>query len=190
MKRALFIASLLAGVAGIASAQTSIDLIDPGTVIPGQTFTVDIHADNSAAIAAFSFDVDFDPTYLTAVNAVGLGDFAGLSGFVDISDGLISYVYGLTSGDQIDMGSDIPLAELTFEALAPGVDTLSLANLTVISDPETFATEDNPTSNTLNVTVGTPEPASWTLAAGGSILLVAFAWRRRRRFSVSGLQGS
>jgi hypothetical protein len=120
--------------------------------------------------------VNFDPTILNAVNAVGLGDFAGLSGyaFIDNTGGTISSIFGVTSGGLVDSGDGIPLAELSFTAIAAGDVTLSLANYIVVTDPDTFAVEDSPTANTLDVNVSTgPEPATWTLLlmAGAFLLL-------------------
>jgi hypothetical protein len=166
---------LLLGTAGTASG-TVISFVSPGPVIAGDTFTVDIEADDSAGIAGFLFDVDFDPTILNADDAVALGDFLNYDySYIDNTGGVISGLFGLTTGDTIDSGDGIPLAELTFTAIAAGDVTLSFANTMIITDPDTFATEDNPTFNTLDVAVSNaPEPATWTLLpmAGAFLLLV------------------
>jgi hypothetical protein len=181
---------LLAG-AGLASG-TIINFVPPEPVNMGDTFTVDINADDSAAIAGFQFDVNFDPTILNAVDAVGLDDFAGLSGYLSIDNvgGTISSIFGVTSGGLIDSGSGIPLAELTFTAIAAGDVTLSFANYSIVTDPNTFASEDNPSANSLDVAVSTaaPEPATWTMlvTAGTFLLLVR---RSRPRLRIRRLSG-
>jgi hypothetical protein len=177
MKTTLLSSLLLLLSAGIASG-TIIDFVSPGPVVAGETFTVDINADNSAAIAGFSFDVNFDPTILNADNAVGLGDFQN-SGYLDIDNvgGTISYIYGVTSGGTVDSGDGIPLDELTFTAITSGDVMLSIANLVIDTDPSLFDTEASPSANTLDINVSdastAPEPATWTmlLTAGAAILL-------------------
>jgi len=186
MKTTLFTSLLLLlGSAGTASG-TVISFVSPGPVVAGNTFTVDVNADDSAGIGGFLFDVNFDPTIVNAVDAVGLGDFDNYDySYIDNTGGVISGLFGLTTGDTIDSGDGIPLAELTFSAIASGDVTLSFGNELIITDPDTFATEDNPTFNTLDITVANaPEPATWTmlLTAGAFALLkrASFVIARKR----------
>jgi hypothetical protein len=142
---------------------------------PGESFSVDVVADLSEAIVGFGFDAGFD-TALLARTALSIGPAWVAVNAAD-GDGLA----GLSPlpGQQ---GSDVLLATLGFDALAPGLAEIVLG-VTSGDNAEGFARvqlglfDSFVLPDALAVEI-VPEPASAALFALG---LAALAARRRRR---------
>ena len=101
----------------------------------GDTFTLDIHAENISDLAGWQFDVVFDPTALEAVD-VTEGDFLKMGGsntFFQggIIDNVAGKIGGLSAARFSTQGASGigPLVKVRFKAKSAGETELTLPNL-------------------------------------------------------------
>lgn len=157
----------------------------PPALTVGDTVTFDILADIAVDTVGWGLDVTFDPTYLAWSGPptvdplwvqIASGDGDGLVGLAKLT--------GDDDGNGTEgsvSGTGIPLASITFQALAvtPAPTTVSLAITPgdategFPKDPDGFATTD---LGWAQITI-VPEPATLLFVAAGGLAL----YRRTRR---------
>ena len=101
----------------------------------GDTFTLDIHAENISDLAGWQFDIAFDPTALEAVD-VTEGDFLKMDGSstffqggtIDNAAGKIGGLSAARFSTQGASGTGV-LLQVTFKAKAAGETEVTLPNL-------------------------------------------------------------
>ena len=106
----------------------------PAPVHLGDTFTLDIRAENVSDLAGWEFDIAFDPTVLEAID-VSEGDFLktdgantlSQSGSIDNAAGKIEGLSAIRLSTQGAVGTGTVL-QVTFKAKAPGETELTLQN--------------------------------------------------------------
>jgi Protein of unknown function (DUF1566)/Cohesin domain len=187
---ACFALSILAGL-GFSRA-TPVLSAGSATVNVGDMVTIPISIAGETGLTSFQFDLAFTPSIVevlsfddtgtdfeTAALSQG-GNLTGITGFIDNATGLLSGVADSMSGIS---GSGLTgagvLADITFEALSPGVSPLILSNafLTDGGAPLSSANGDFLLQNGQIVVRGTaavPEPGTLLLlvaALGAACLL-------------------
>ena len=107
----------------------------PTPIHLGDTFTLDIHAENISDLAGWQFDIAFDPTALEAID-VSEGDFLKMDGSSTFFhggtiDNAAGKIGGLSAARfSTQGGSGIgTLVQVTFKAKSPGETEVTLGNL-------------------------------------------------------------
>ena len=106
----------------------------PTPIHLGDTFTLNIHAENISDLAGWQFDIAFDPAVLEAIN-VSEGDFLKTdggntffqSGSIDNAAGKIAGLSAIRLSTQGVTGTGTVL-QVTFKAKSPGETELTLQN--------------------------------------------------------------
>ena len=109
--------------------------LSPTPIHLGDTFTLDIHAENISDLAGWQFDIAFDPTALEAVD-VSEGDFLKMDGgstffhggTIDNAAGKIGGLSAARFSPQGGSGIGT-LVQVTFKAKSPGETEVTLGNL-------------------------------------------------------------
>jgi len=151
------------------------------TVSSGQTFTVPVSITDVSDLFAFQFDLAFDPTILQ-LQSISEGSFLNSAGSTIFAPGTIDNTAGTATTTADTLTGTGPgasgggtLADLTFQAIAPGTSTLTLSGAILLDSN----LNDIPfTTSNGTVTVGAaavPEPngLSWigALALGAALRL-------------------
>jgi hypothetical protein len=186
----LWATTLLALLAGPASAATLSFSAVPTPVHVGDAFALDVRVADVTDLYGFQFDLGFDPTIIRAVE-VGEGNFlasgGGATSFVpgDIDNtlGLVLFTGNTLLGPAGGVSGEGVLAHLKFQALAEGRSPLVFGNVVLIDS--TLADIGNtPFSRTIDV-AAVPEPATALLASIGLAALAATLHGRRRGIAES-----
>jgi general secretion pathway protein D len=166
-----------------SSAGTITAVASSSNVPVGQPLAIDIRVGGISDLFAFQFDIVFDPAILSATS-VGEGNlFSGIGvafspGFIDNGTGTIAFIGDSLSGPGPGVSSDGILAQILFNAIGPGVSTVSLANVILL---DSGLSDITATSEAASVAVtGVPEPATIVLVVPGFVALAAL-----RRFRPS-----
>ena len=109
--------------------------LSPTPIHLGDTFTLDIHAENISDLAGWQFDIAFDPTALEAVDVIE-GDFLKMDGgsiffhggTIDNAAGKIGGLSAARFSAQGSSGTGT-LVQVTFKAKSPGETEVTLGNL-------------------------------------------------------------
>jgi hypothetical protein len=173
--------SLLACLLPISSGAMPINVSftpSASVVYVGDTFTIDLVADIPDPVLGWGLDVAFNPAILSQVDLL-IADPPWSAGFAPDGDGLVGLTFPLPV-----VGVGVPLATLTFRAIAPGLSTL-VASITADdltegfplappASPGSFA-EVNFTDGSVNVI---PVPATFALISLG---LAVLGFERHRK---------
>jgi hypothetical protein len=171
--------------------------IGSASVNVGDVFSVPVSISGAVSLASFQFDLSFDPSIVTVIGiddsgtdfaaaASNGGGFTFQTGFIDINNatGLLSGFADSMSGVSDSGLINGVLANITFQALAPGVSPLILSNGHLTDGPDGGAFLESPNDFALQngeIIVGrsqvTPLPGSLPLFVSG--LLGLWALRRR-----------
>ena len=170
--------SLLACLLPISSEATLINVSfvpSASVVTVGDTFTVDLVADIPDPVLGWGLDVTFNPAILSQVGVL-IADPPWSAGFAPDGDELVGLAFPLSVA-----GDDIPLATLTFRAMALGLSSL-VASITTGDLTEGFPlvppgdfSEVSFIDGSVNVI---PMPATFALISLG---LVVLGFERRRK---------
>jgi hypothetical protein len=180
-KLQLFVVILIVLLFGVKESRSATISVGDFNAIEGNAFSVDIlisNVDLGLTIAAFEFDLDFDPLILNPLS-VSLGSYLpsplGLSPFIaeqNITAPDVNFaasVIGIGGGT----GNGV-LASILFEALDIGTSILDL-NDVKLSAPFGVPISFNYQDGTANVTSSAvPEPSSIILLISGIGTLVFF----------------
>jgi len=180
--RLLFVATVcgvLPGFGGVISVQPLTTLKSAGT-----NFSLDVNVSGAADLAAFQFDVGFDPTVLRANSvaegplfpAVGATIF--FPGLIDNSGGTISFVADLLL-TIAGANGDGTLATISFTALSPGSSAVGVFNVTALNsfgEGVGFAAVNAGVDVTPRDEV--PEPSAVVLLAAGLAAVLGRRWVR------------
>jgi hypothetical protein len=193
MKRTLVIALALASFALLALPPRveAIPLVSVGsaTVTVGDTFTIAVSITDAVDLESFQFDLSFGASILQ-VTATGVTESAFFTqgdstvfvpGIVDNTNGQILGVFDALIFQSPVNGSGV-LANIEFQAIAPGISPLTLSNVFLnlsdtgfdVANGEVCVT--SPAAPTCGPGGTVPEPGTLVLLAMGLALL---AWRRR-----------
>jgi hypothetical protein len=153
------------------------------TINVGDPLTIEVVlSGNDAKLLSYAFDLAFDSSVLTFINATNGGLFPD-DGFLPLvgSDGgtiLNVSIAGIVTGDGV-------LATLTFAAIAAGNPLLSifnaaLADENLLSDPNAPLITPDVNQGTITVDGTNPIPEPSTLGLVG-LGILSLARRRRRR---------
>ena len=131
---------------GTCTAASSVTIISPQVISPGDIVTVDVFVEPDVAIAGMQFNLEFNDT-IVHVDDVTEGDLfpqSGMGTFFNngsIEPGLLSNVYGTILGAS-DVSTPAVFATITMVVDTEDAATLPL-NLTnvIISDPTGHAVE-------------------------------------------------
>jgi hypothetical protein len=179
-RRSKYVLALIA-VNFILGSPSFADMVPPVSVIPaslsegpGSTFSFDIDITNVSDLYAFQFDLGFDPAILAATGITegsflpSGGSTIFLPGFIDNTEGLISFNADTLVGPVPGVSGSGTLASIQFSALANGTSTLALENVLLLDStlsPINFQTDNG-------TVIVTPEPSSvWLLGSALFIVL-------------------
>lgn len=154
------------------------------TVGVGDTFTIAISFTDAVDLTSWQFDLAFDPTIVQATS-VTEGPFMSSFGATLFSPGVIDNTTGLISlvtDSYVDLppnpsGSGV-LANIGFQALAPGVSPLTFSNVFLNLSDQDFTIADG--QITVTDIAPVPEPATLVLLTSGLALLGARRLARTR----------
>lgn len=172
--------ALLLAVHGMTQAAPALIVSGPSTVAQGAVLKLSVDARDVSDLAAYQFDLVFDPGAFTAL-AVEQGPFLPTQGAtffdggtIDNVSGRISFVFDTLVGPAIGASGAGSLAFFDFRSVAaPGTSgTFRLENLVALDS--VGAELSSVTAQALQVSA-VPEPAAWQLAMAG---MVALLWRR------------
>jgi hypothetical protein len=156
------------------------------TVGVGDIFPIPISITGAAEVSSWQFDLAFDPAIVQA-DFVDEGPFLSSFGATLFTPGVIDNVAGLISlvaDSYVDLppnpSGDGVLANIEFDALAPGVSPLTFSNV-FLNDLDTGFTVTNGQITVTGTAV--PEPSTLVLFASGVGLLFVLQLARvaRRR---------
>jgi hypothetical protein len=156
------------------------------TVVPGNSFAVDVNIANVSDLYAFQFDITFNPSILSALPVMERsflpsgGSTFFLPGTIDNTSGTISFIADTLIGSIPGVSGSGTLAILDFTALAAGTSPINILNVSLLDS--TLSPISSTTVNG-NANVGgqaVPEPSSLLLLGTG--LLVAFGMARKKLF--------
>ena len=180
----LILAALLFAPAG-AFADAVLSVSSPPSVSQGDTFTVDVNIFGVTGLAAFQFDLGFDPSILKATGTISEGSFfqsggGFVPGTIDNTAGTITFNANTLLGPGPGLDGSGTLMEFQFLALGPGTSQLDLANIFLL-DPDSNSINYLFANGSVEVTgsgpVPTPEPGTLLLltsALGSLALLTVF----------------
>jgi hypothetical protein len=175
LRTLLFTALIMLGMLAQAQAAVIVRAVtSTDELLPGEPLSLELRADLSAPVLGWGLDLQFDDTVLTQASAPTIGP-AWNAAFAPDGDDLAAAAFptGIS-------GTDILLATLDFEALAPGQTALTPSvtpgdlNEGFPLDPTGF---DTVTFEPATVTV-LPEPATIALLAGVTVFMMRFGRRR------------
>lgn len=179
---------LLSGTVSV-SAEPILSL-DPvsSQVAVGSFFDVYFDISGVNDLYSFQFDISYDPTVLSARNIME-GDFlpAGgatlfIPGAIDNMTGTISFTADLLFGQASGVSGVGHLAEIEFQALAPGTSLLTLSNLVFLDSNLADIYPSDICNGTVTVNGGaSPVPESSTILLCGAGLAGLGAYRFRTR---------
>ena len=181
----LTISLTVVALCGAQSAQADPILSAPFvTVNAGDTFVIPISITNAADLTSWQFDLDFNPTVVSA-NSVTEGPFLSAFGATLFGSGAVDNIAGrisLATDSFVDLppqpsGSGV-LVNVEFTALAAGVSPLTLSNI-FLNDVDQGFSATNGQITVGGTAVSTPEPT--TLITLGSALLLLGLCRRKRK---------
>ena len=193
MTRNIAVALALASLATLAlpARVEAIPVVSVGsaTVAIGDTFAIPVSITDAVDLTSFQFDLSFTasilqvtPTGVTESPFFTQGDTTVfIPGIVDNTNGQILGVFDALIFQSPVNGSGV-LANIEFEAIAPGISPLTLSNVFLnLSDSGFIVTNGavcvTPPRTTTCVPAGTvPEPGTLALLAAG---LAVLTWRRR-----------
>jgi general secretion pathway protein D len=123
-----------------AGSQAQTISIQPfsSTVDAGNMFTVDVTASGVTDLFAFQFDVDFDPTIISAVTISegptlsGGGSTFFIPGSIDNGAGSIQFTTDTLIGAVPGVTGNGVLATLSFNATSGGISPLKLSNVVLL----------------------------------------------------------
>jgi hypothetical protein len=158
----------------------------PSPVNVGDSVTVEVDVSLAPGETLFGFQMDvLFPSFLEADNVTELGYFASdgccfFPGFIDNTGLDITFINDALSGSDL-MTNSGALFNVTFTALAPGMDSVTVDPTTVIllSDPNGDQLPVDISAGIVNAT--TPEPSTALLLVGGAGLLALVRRRRKGR---------
>ena len=178
----LFVPLLTAqAVISAGSTDTSVD----------QIFTLPVSIADASDVYAFQFDLAFDPTILQLLS-ISEGSFLPSAGSTIFIPGDIDNIGGNAISNADTLVGDIPgatgdgdLVDFMFQAINPGISSLSLSNGLLFDSSFNdipFTTMDG----SVTVSSATPEPAglSWIGCLAVTGMLLAKRWRRAGRRAV------
>lgn len=160
------------------------------TIAQGQAFSVDIRISNVGDLYGFEFDLEFNPSILSA-NSITEGAFLALGGptlwfpgTIDNAGGTISYTADSLQSIVSGVSGDGILASINFTALATGSRDLTISEVILLDSALADISFDNPQNTHIMVnsnsgpTPSVPEPATFGLLVIGLIGLTFF-YRQR-----------
>jgi MYXO-CTERM domain-containing protein len=196
---ACFALSILAG-SGFSRAAPVLSA-GSATINVGEMVTIPISITGAAGLTSFQFDLAFTPAIVEvlsvddtstdfATEAANEGGFlVGITAGIDNNIGLLSLVADSMSGNSgPGLTPSGTIANITFEALAPGTTALTLANafLTDGNNPLYSGNGDFAVSNGSVTVSAAPAPGSRPSSAVLGAVLLALAIARRPRPSAPG----
>lgn len=173
--RALAAAAALLAM-GVAQAGSSVQLVAPAAVSPGDSFAVAVNGADFVPIIGGGLDFSFSAGLLELLSAevAPAWNFMPVSGVIDNTSGtLVGLSFNIFGFPPLSQSGDFAIATLQFKAKAPGLAAIDVA----VSPDWPFATPaaEVPafTLSGASVQIGTPvpEPAAWLLMLGGLGLL-------------------
>lgn len=159
----------------------------PAAVMVGDPVTVEVDVSLAPGETLFGFQMDvLFPSFLEAESVTELGYFATdgccfFPGFIDNTVQDITFLSDTLSGSDL-MTNSGALFNVTFTALAPGMDSVTIDPTTVIllSDPNGDQLPVDISAGT--VTATTPEPSTALLLFGGAGMLALIRRQRQGEF--------
>jgi hypothetical protein len=164
--------------------------VEPSSLnVSGQAgFSLEIRISNVTDLAAFQFDVGFDPGVLSAISPAE-GTFLPGGGLTFFIPGVVDDVGGTIGGTAdtlIGFGSGVSgngvLATLSFTAVGSGTSAITLFNVLLL-DSNLYGIEptiQNGSVDVSGISAAVPEPS--TVLLFGTVLLgSSFLARKRRR---------
>jgi general secretion pathway protein D len=158
-------------------------------VRPGESFGLDILATDVSDLFSFQFDLSFDPALLRATD-VREGAFLPsggttffVPGVIDNNAGTITFTTDSLIGAIPGVSGNGAIAEIEFQALAPGSSSVSFSNTILLNSGSSVldAVAVDGVVNISDAVTPIPEPHSALLLTGGIGVLLALAHRSHRR---------
>lgn len=183
MKHVQFLAGVRAMVAaaallamGAAQAGSSVQLVAPASVAPGDIFNVAVNGVDFVPIVGGGLDLFFSVGLLDllSVQVAPAWNFLPQGGVIDNTTGtLVGLSFNIFGFPAMSQSGDFAIATLQFQAKAPGTAAIDLAANAEwsFSTPDAEVPEFTLAGASLQIASPVPEPAAWLLMLGGLGLL-------------------
>ena len=179
----------------LAAALLSVPLAAQTVISAGSTdvgvdqiFTLPVSIADVSDLYAFQFDLAFDPAILQLLS-ISEGSFLPSGGSTIFFAGTIDNIAGTATDTADTLVGNIPgvsgsgdLVDFTFEAISPGISSVSLSN-GLLFDSSFNSIPFTTVDGSVTVTATTPEPSglSWIGCLAFTGMLCAKRWRHAKR---------
>jgi general secretion pathway protein D len=188
--RTLLFLTVFTAIAIIPAHAATIEIApNPAAAGIGDTFTLDVLANDVTDMFSFQFDLSFDPVLLQA-SGVTEGPFLAtggaaffIPGLIDNTAGTISFTADTLIGAIPGVSGSGTIASVEFQALAVGSSPISTGNILLLDSG--FGTIDTtPVNGTVNISESStviPEPQSVVFLAVGLGALALLNYREQAK---------
>ncbi len=165
---------------GAAQAGSSVQVVGPASVAPGDLFNLAVNGADFVPIVGGGLDFSYSAGLLEllSVQVAPAWNFMPAGGVIDNAAGtLVGLSFNVFGFPPMSLSADFAIATLQFRAKAPGTAAVDVA----ASADWSFSTPDAevPAFTLVGTSVQVvPEPAAWLLMLGGFGLLGVRAQRR------------
>jgi hypothetical protein len=179
----------------LAAALLSVPLAAQTVISAGSTdvgvdqiFTLPVSIADVSDLYAFQFDLAFDPAILQLLS-ISEGSFLPSGGSTIFFPGTIDNIAGTATDTADTLAGNIPgvsgsgdLVDFTFEAISPGISSVSLSN-GLLFDSSFNSIPFTTVDGSVTVTATTPEPPGlpWIGCLAFTGMLCAKRWRHAKR---------
>jgi general secretion pathway protein D len=155
----------------------SVVSVASSSVGPGSNFTLNVDIAGAVDLAAFQFDIGFNPAVLSATGITegaflpGGGSTFFLPGFIDNTTGMITFNADTLLGPGPGVNGSGVLSTIDFTAIGAGFSPIGLANLFFL-DSTGAQLSVSGSNGSVNVVSPVPEPPTLFLLGAGIVLMI------------------